>query len=198
MTMTTDGRPAISVGTLKERLSEARNVAQRLPLATPGERQLRALVVEICTMLVGDDHPMLEDLTNSGALYEAPQVAAPSNGTVRYHVTQHAPPPARAQAPVIPSPRPPSFQPQATAGVQRHVQQPTRPLTIDEAARAFVATPHGAAPAQTVRASSPAASEAPAAPIPIRPPATTSDGNPDPEGEAFLASLEERLNEEGG
>jgi hypothetical protein len=146
--------------------------------------------------LVGDDYPMHEDLTNSGALYEPPAVAAPMNGTVRYHVTQHAPPPPRAQAPVLPSPAPVAFQARAQPGMARNVPQTTRPLTIDEAARGLVAPPH-VAPA---RASSPAASEA-SAPIPIRPPATTSDGNPDPEGEAFLSSLEGQIqiqNEEGG
>lgn len=55
-------------------LGNLRDVAERLTVATPGERWLRSLLIELLTVLLGDQKANAHwtDIETSGALFEAP------------------------------------------------------------------------------------------------------------------------------
>lgn len=62
----------MSASITAERLRQVRDVAERLNLSSPGERWLRGLVMELVTVLLGDDVRTHPDLETSGALFPAP------------------------------------------------------------------------------------------------------------------------------
>lgn len=194
----TDEPSAIEAGSTRDRLRAAREVAGRLMLSSPGEDKLRGLLMELVTILVGDECDMHHALRTSGALFPAPSVGQPMGSVgprVTYHVQNPLHPPP-ATAPTQPTPPPPQFQPRPAPGpVVRHVPPHTRPLSIEEASRGFAGVNPLRPPPVTADASAETEVEPP---IPIR--ATTHDGQPDPEGDQFLASLADQLNtqEEGG
>jgi hypothetical protein len=91
-------------------LGNCRAVAERLNLSTPGERWLRALLIEVLTTVIGDElaNAHRTDLENSGALFAPPAL----------RIFDPAPPPTKGAAPAV-------------APV---TQQPGRALTLAEAA----------------------------------------------------------------
>lgn len=158
-----------------------REVADRLQVSSPGERQLRGLLIQLVTAIVGDEYPMHHDLASSGALYPAPVVVVPP------------PLPApRMMAQIVPGPIPPPIAVPAPAPAP--VMRAQRPISIEDAARA--SRERAAAGAVNPFSSAPHAGNiiAPSAPAAgMRPPAQTVDGRPDPEGEQWLQSLEKDL-----
>ncbi len=152
----------------REQLAELRNVADRLSLSTPGERWLRATVIELITILVGDDVHHA-DLEMSGALFVAP---APKIWNPVQLQSQGQRPDI---APVSP--------------------QPGRALTIKEASDLAAArVPGNAKDAGTRAAAPPVATSAPPPPIVVED--ATPDANvPDP-ARGFLDGLQAQLAEE--
>ena len=84
-------------------LAKIRDISERLTVATPGERWLRSILIEVLTVMLGDAKPNVHwsDLETSGALFEAPahrSATAMQSPQVRTMAPQVAPPDLRSQA----------------------------------------------------------------------------------------------------